>query len=84
MIFNFCDDEEMTDESQDCDPRLSHRAGALKTTGQEVSDAGRVDGGRMDLPEKRGVLFTICVFRKKSCYIARSGTRVFEASADGG
>ena len=59
---------------------------AKRTAAPAAAKAGglaRAACGDSQSAEGRSILFTICVFRKKSCYIARSGTRVFEASADG-
>ena len=63
VIFKFFDEEEMADESQDCSaPAGPPREEVLKITGQDVSDAGRVGGGRTDLPEKRGhTLYNMCI-----------------------
>ena len=63
VIFEFYDDEEMADESQDCyRVGWATARGTLKTAGQDVSDAGRVDAGRTDRPGKRGhTLYNTCI-----------------------
>ena len=62
VILDFCDDEEIAAEGQGLPRPPDRRARTLKTAGQDVSDAGRIDDGRTDRPGKRGhTLYNRCI-----------------------